>query len=151
MEENIKLKLHQQAIEMANKRVDELKVVLVDVQDAANNETKSTAGDKHETAKAMAQLETEKLSIQLNEAIKIIQTLSQINPILRFNKANLGSLVFTNKGNFYLSVSLGKLLLDNEAYILISTSSPIGKLLQTTKEKENFSFNGIEYVIEKII
>lgn len=63
MEENIKLKLHQQAIEMANKRVDELKVALVDVQDAANNETKSTAGDKHETAKAMAQLETEKLSI----------------------------------------------------------------------------------------
>jgi hypothetical protein len=42
-------------------------------------------------------------------------------------------------------------LLDNETYILISTSSPIGKLLQTTKEKENFSFKGIEYVIEKIL
>ncbi len=151
MEENIKLKLHQRAIELANKRVDELKVALIDVQEAANNETKSTAGDKHETAKAMAQLETEKLSNQLNEAIKLIQILLQINPKIQFIKANLGSLVFTNKAIFYLSVSLGKLLLDNEVYFLISTSSPIGKLLQTKKEKENFSFNGIDYVIEKII
>ncbi len=151
MESEIKIKLHQQAIELANQRVDELKAALVDVQDAANNETKSSAGDKHETARAMAQLETEKLSNQLNEAIKLAQTLNQINPKNESTQAGLGSLVFTNNGKFYLSVSLGKLLLEGETYFLISTSSPIGNLLQTKKEKQNFSFNGVVYVIEKII
>ena len=35
-------------------------------QEASNNNTKSTAGDKHYTERAMAQLEIEKLQKQLN-------------------------------------------------------------------------------------
>lgn len=131
-------------------RILELKTILQEAQDAANNETKSSAGDKHETSRAMAQLETEKLTTQLSDALNLKETLSKINTKETTNQIILGSLVFTNNRNFYVSVSLGKLEIEQEQFFAISPQSPIGKLLLTKKEKDSFSLNGINYVIERI-
>lgn len=131
--------------------MEELSAIIQEAQNAANNETKSSAGDKHETGRAMAQLETEKLTKQLSEALKIEQTLNQINPDTDHLQIGLGSLVTTNNGTFYIAVSIGKLIVDESTYFIISAVSPIGKLLLTKKEKESFSFNGKNYVIESIV
>ena len=111
---NIKKQLHGKCSEITQQRVSDLSEIIQEAQDAANNETKSSAGDKHETGRAMAQLETEKLSKQLFEALKLEQVLSQINPNTEHKQVGLGSLVTTNNGIFYISVSLGKLEIDNE-------------------------------------
>lgn len=145
-----KLKVHQKCLAMAESNVSAIKLALQEAQYAANNETKSTAGDKHETGRAMAQLETEKLSTQLNEALKLIQTIHQINPNQKTELIAFGSLVKTNFGNFYLSVSLGKIELDGMECFCISPVSPIGKIMLTKKEKDSFSLNGKMYVIEEI-
>lgn len=146
-----KIQLHQQCILLVNKKVSELESLLQDAQESANNETKSSAGDKHETARAMAQLETEKLSTQLNDALKLKDLLHQINPEKTSAKVELGSLVKTNKGYFYIAVSLGKLSIEGIEIFVISPIAPIGKLLLTKKEKESFSFNGVQYIIEGVI
>jgi len=145
-----KKKLHSKCCEIALQKVNELSAILQEVQDAANNETKSSAGDKHETGRAMAQLETEKLSKQLAEALKIEQTLAQINPNTVHQKVGLGSLISTNNGTFYLSVSLGKLVLNANTYFVISPVSPIGKLLAGLATSASFSFNGKAYRIHAI-
>lgn len=132
-------------------RILELKTILQEAQDAANNETKSSAGDKHETSRAMAQLETEKLTTQLSDALNLKETLSKINTKETTNQIVLGSVVFTNNRNFYVSVSLGKLEIEQEQFFAISPQSPIGKLLLTKKEKDFFSLNGINYLIERIV
>lgn len=132
-------------------RILELKTILQEAQDAANNETKSSAGDKHETSRAMAQLETEKLTTQLSDALNLKETLSKINTKETTNQIVLGSVVFTNNRNFYVSVSLGKLEIEQDQFFAISPQSPIGKLLLTKKEKDSFSLNGINYVIERIV
>lgn len=77
---------------------------------AANEETKSSAGDKYETGRAMMQLEIEKQSVQLAEAMKLKHVLSQINPEKTTETIQSGSLVFTDQGNFYISISAGKLI-----------------------------------------
>ncbi|HRD37690.1 MAG TPA: 3-oxoacyl-ACP synthase, partial [Bacteroidia bacterium] len=64
-----RLFLHCESL-MAEK-VQSLKVALSQITESANNETKSSAGDKHETARAMMQLEQEKLSRQINEALQV--------------------------------------------------------------------------------
>ena len=99
----------------------------------------------------MAQLETEKLAAQLNEALKLKQTLAQLNPDLVNKTIALGSIVYTNKGNFYIAASIGKIELTNQSFFAISPASPIGKLLLTKKEKETFSFNNNIYSILEII
>jgi transcription elongation GreA/GreB family factor len=146
-----KIKLHRKCLEIAEQKVNELSIIIQETQDAANNETKSSAGDKHETGRAMAQLETEKLSKQLSEALKIEQTLTQTNPNTEHQKVGLGSLITTNNGIFYLSVSLGKLTLNELTYFIISPASPIGKLLTGLTINASFSFNGKRYQINKII
>ncbi len=148
---NIKKQLHTKCSEITLKRVQDLSTIIQEAQNAANNETKSSAGDKHETGRAMAQLETEKLSKQLAEALKLEQTLTQINPESNHLQVGLGSLVTTNNGKFYISISLGKLELNSETYFVISPVSPIGKLLNGLKQNESFSFNGRSYLINEII
>jgi len=147
----IKIALYQECSSITKQRVLKLKATLQDVQNAANNETKSSAGDKHETGRAMAQLETEKLSAQLSEALKLEQVLQQINPKQKHQTIGLGSLVISNNGNFYVSVSLGKIEIDNEIYFAISSASPIGQQLTGKKPTDSFSFNGTQYIIKELV
>lgn len=64
--------LKQQLISDCTKKLQQqivsLKQLLDEVTEAVNNETKSSVGDKHETSRAMMQLEQEKLGKQLLEA-----------------------------------------------------------------------------------
>lgn len=145
-----KLLIHQKCLEIVEGSILAIKLAIQEAQDAANNETKSSAGDKHETGRAMAQLETEKLSAQLNEALKLSQVFAQLNPNQKNKHITIGSLVFTNNGYFYIAVSLGKVEINNETIFAISPQSPMGKLLLTKKEKDSFSLNGLTYVIERI-
>lgn len=146
-----KLLIHQKCLEILEGSILAIKLAIQEAQDAANNETKSSAGDKHETGRAMAQLETEKLSTQLNEALKLSQVFAQLNPNQKNKQITIGSLVFTNNGYFYIAVSLGKIEVEQEIVYVISPVSPIGKLLLTKKEKDSFSLNGLTYVIQKIV
>jgi transcription elongation GreA/GreB family factor len=148
---SIKKALHQRCLTLAEDRIVSLQHILKEAQQAANNETKSSAGDKHETGRAMAQLETEKLTAQLSEALNIKQNLTQINPTITNNTVVLGSMVYTNKGNFYIAASIGKVTITNEVFFAISPASPIGKLLLTKKEKESFSLNDNAYTILAVI
>ena len=48
-------------------KINHVQLILQELSQSAANETKSTAGDKHETALAMLQLEQENKRKQLNE------------------------------------------------------------------------------------
>jgi len=143
----LKNSIHQKCIEIVNEKIDNINTTLQELQEAANNETKSSAGDKYETSRAMAQLETEKLGNQLTETLKLITVLDRINPDLKTSQVALGSIVTTNNGDFYISVSLGKLTINHQSIFAISTLSPIGELLLTKKVKETFTFNDKNYKI----
>ena len=59
-----------------------LQLIITDINEATHTETKSSAGDKHETGRAMMQLEQEKLNKQLAE---IKQQITEFNNIRRFH------------------------------------------------------------------
>lgn len=147
---NLKEQLYNKFVSIAQQRVTDLELIIKEAQYAANNETKSSAGDKHETGRAMAHLETEKLTNQLGEALKLTELLHKINPQEKHQLIGLGSLVITNNGNFFISASLGKILQNGETYYAISSNSPIGQLLIQKKENNSFSFNTKTYVIKKV-
>lgn len=135
---------------LLNQKNTDLKLALQDVTEAGNNETKSTAGDKHETARAMMQLEQEKLSKQVQEAEN---QLAEFERVVGSNEsANVitGSLIETNKGFFFIASSIGKVILDNKTVFVISQKSPLGLVLIGKKQKDTVVFNGVSYVIESI-
>jgi transcription elongation GreA/GreB family factor len=119
-------------------------------KEAAENETKSTAGDKHDTARAMAHLEQEKLAKQMQEIQQLAKILQKINPSSIHESIQFGSIVHTNSGNFFLSVGLGKIEHELEEYYTISTQSPLSKALIGKKKYDNFTFNGRKYSIKRV-
>lgn len=123
-------------------RIDDLKVILQDSFDAAAEDTKSSAGDKHETSTAMAQLEQEKLTKQINEFLGLKTILKQINPARTHNKVELGSLVETNNGWYYFSIGLGAVNYEDTRVFCMTLQAPIGKLLEGKKVGESVVFNG---------
>ena len=112
-------------------------------------ETKSSAGDKHETGRAMLQLEIEKSGKQLASILQSKEMLAKV--YLSTSKVvRLGSLIETNKGNYFLAISVGIVLIDEHKYFVVSTVSPIGKALLGKKEGEELLFNGRKIKINSI-
>ncbi len=150
--ENQKLKslLYQKCIEYADERINRIQSALDAAGESGNDETKSSSGDKHETGRAMMQLEQEKNSKQLFEAMELKKMLNKINPNQKSLTASLGSLVITNKGNFYISISGGKIEIDAAVYFAVSPLSPIGTKLKGLSKTARFDFNGQAYEIEQI-
>ena len=120
-------------------------------QSSANEETKSSAGDKYETGRAMAQLEIENSTGQLAEAVKLKQALAQIDPEKETSVIQPGSVVFTNQGNYYIAISAGKLVVEGIGYIAISPGSPIGARLLKLSVGASFVFNNKVLRVERVL
>ena len=81
-------------------KINSINIIINEVTESSNLESKSSAGDKHETSKAMMQLEIEKLGTQLKEAELQLAEFEKINFNKMFQTIEQGSLVETNKGYF---------------------------------------------------
>lgn len=137
----IKEELYNQCQDFVNKRLQTVQDTITSNQKALQSETKSSAGDKHETGRAMLQLEMEKAGQQLSSITLMKETLAKIDISKTSNIASLGSVVVTSQANYFLSISAGKLIACSENYFAVSISSPIGKLLLGKKENDLIVFN----------
>ncbi|GAB5525669.1 MAG: hypothetical protein Roseis2KO_35410 [Roseivirga sp.] len=133
-----------------NNRIETIEVAMRNAQAAANDETKSSAGDKYETGRAMMHLEKEKLAGQLTEAAKMKKALDLIEPEKLDTVVGLGSLVRTARTSYYISASVGKLLVEGETFFAISPASPIGQQLLEKKAGDTFTFAGKSHKIEQL-
>ena len=147
---SIKQKLFKQCLEFVNNRANTIEDIISSNQRALQTETKSSAGDKHETGRAMLQLEMEKASQQLSGVYQMKAVLSKINPNKKSEIVHLGSIVETNFENYFLSISAGELNAENKTFYAISVSSPIGRLLLGKTINKKIIFNGKEMIIKKI-
>lgn len=109
-----------------------------------HSETKSSAGDKHETGRAMIQLEMEKASQQLSVVTEMKETLDRISIEENSEIIKLGSLIKTSKGTYFLAISVGQIKFNNETYFVVSPQSPIGKQLLGKQVTNVLPFNNAE-------
>lgn len=145
-----KEKLYFQLQKFIEQRVANAQKAMQSAESSKSNQTKSSAGDKFETGRAMMQAEEDRNTIQLANALALKNDLAQVN---RFNTSEtvvLGSLVTTNKGTYFLSIGIGKVIVDKTTYFAISLASPIGELLFGKKVGEKVSFRGNHIIIQSI-
>ena len=115
------------------------------------SEIKNSAGDKHETSRAMIQLELEKLGKQIYEIELNDEKLNTIKVFKTSTSVSLGSVIFTNKANYYISIAADSCQVNSKVFYCISPQSPIGKLLIGKKINESIIFNDVESIILEII
>lgn len=87
-------------------------------------------------------IEEEKIKRQLAEVNQVNRELQKIDVTQTTDKAVLGSLVSTNKGDYFISIGLGKLTIADKLYYCVSTHSPIGAKLLGKVVGETIDFNG---------
>ncbi|MEO7306697.1 MAG: hypothetical protein ABIR78_14410 [Ferruginibacter sp.] len=146
----LKQKIYDHYLEVINAKINMLQQVLADLKESGSNETKSTAGDKHETALAMLQIEQANKRAQLQEVLAQKAALEKIDPTLTAPMIVNGSLVKTNRGYLFMSTALGKAAVENINVIALSPQSPLGKKLMGLKVSEVAEINNIEYLVESI-
>lgn len=130
-------------------KIQALNLIMQEVTDSANSETKSSAGDKHETARAMMQLEQEKLSKQIADLAEQKNEFDKIDFSKVSSQIGQGSLVETNKGFFLIASSIGKIAVDNKTVFVISNKSPLAQQLIGLTINAGFTFNSVNYQIIK--
>ncbi|MDB9827680.1 GreA/GreB family elongation factor [Flavobacteriaceae bacterium] len=117
-----------------------------------NEETKSSAGDKHETTRAMIQIEREKNSKRIKEIENSKKQLIVIKSVQLNNlKVSPGSIIFTSNNNYFISISSEIYSSDSNKIYCVSTNTPIAKSYLGKKIGDIVTFNNIESKIEKII
>lgn len=107
----------------------------------AENDSKSTAGDKHETGRAMMQLAREQLGKQLLEAEHKRASLSRIDGQAKHSQIAEGSLVTTSDNILFIAAPIGKIRFEEKDVFVITVQSPLGKLLLGKKAGDIVSFN----------
>lgn len=146
----LKLQIYNHYLRLANHKVQQLQQVLADLKESGSNETKSTAGDKHETALAMLQIEQAQKRDQLKEAQAQLAAMHKIDPAISAAVIVNGSLVKTNRGYLFVSVALGRAVIDGVQVMALSPQSPLGKQLMGLSTGESVTINQHQYLIEAI-
>jgi transcription elongation GreA/GreB family factor len=146
----VKLALHNHCIELASSKVEALEQELNATRESATTESKSSAGDKHETGRAMMHLEQEKLHKQLAEAQTIVAELARIDATTIHTQIGLGTLVKTDKATFLLAAGLGKVDFEGITYFVVSTKAPIAAQFLGKSAGEQVNMNGTVYDIQSV-
>lgn len=123
----------------------ELKYLHYDIAE----DTKSSAGDKYEISREMANTEINKLQSQvytMNQAMTLLSTISLDGK----PNVGMGSLIKTEKNWIFIGVSLGQLVIENENILAISLSSPLAQQFEGKSLNDKITFNSQTYVIEQI-
>ena len=129
-------------------KAETLKGLIAQTQEA-NSETKSCMGDKYETSREMVAQEIRNLQRQLSE----VQ--NQRDSLVRLSAApsksvDLGALVETGTGLFYISAPVGQLDMEGRKIMTVSAEAPLVKAMQGLKAGDNFMLNNTKQVLVTI-
>jgi len=143
-------KVYQQCLQLIADKTERLQAIMDDLRESIKNETKSTVGDKHETARAHLQIEQENTGRQLKELQAQQAILQQLDVSVKAAAIINGSLVQTNKGYFFISIAGGKIIVDGIPVFILSPQSPLGTRLMGLMTGDTTTVNGMSYQVEKI-
>jgi transcription elongation GreA/GreB family factor len=139
--------IFQKCVDVLEERIKQIQGERAQVQASANDETKSSVGDKYETGRAMAQLEIERFTQQLIENEKLLNRLQELKEVQARDRIVPGSLVHTSQGYFYVSVSLGIIESDGYHFYCISPEAPLGSALLGKRVGDQVTINGRSFQI----
>ncbi|GAA3776452.1 hypothetical protein GCM10022271_05760 [Corallibacter vietnamensis] len=147
----VKQTLHIKSLEVVESQIATILNVIKGIQEALLSETKSSAGDKHETGRAMLQLEREKAGNQLANTENLKHVLYKIDASSHSKIIGLGSVVFTSQNHYFIAISIGKLTTETNNFYAISPTTPIGKLLMGKTEGDIIVFNNQKIEIDQVL
>jgi len=146
----LKASLKQFGLDLILRRVDVARQAAAQAQDAANQEEKSSAGDKYETGRAMGHLQQEMYARQQAEYEREHTALLQIRTDNLYASAVPGAFIQCPGVGFFIAAGLGKQTVNGATILFLSPAAPLAKTLQNKRTGDTFIFNGRTLPIEDI-
>ena len=134
--------LHAAGQVFIQERIDAARTAMQAAQESSSSETKSSAGDKYETGREMANAERDRNAAHMQQAQQLQAELARISPDAPCDTVRPGALVTTSLGRFYISISAGKLALDGPEIFAVSAAAPVAVALKGRRAGDAVSFNG---------
>ena len=145
-----KVHVHAALTNALNEKYKEMRASLAETDDSLSADAKSTAGDKHETGRAMAQLEREKIGGFIQQHEQLMSLAQRLDPALVTPTIRLGSLVKTSNGWYYISVGFGRIQVDDTYIFCISPAAPLVSVLLGKKTGDQLLWQGNSISIETV-
>jgi hypothetical protein len=143
--DNLKQKLIEKCLHILNERAENAKKAMEELQQSANEY--GLPKDRYDSFRAQVLRKRDLFAEQYQNTLEEIGLIKKIDPEKKAQNIEFGSVVITNKQKLFVSVSLGKIELENEVYYPISAKVPIYKAIQNKKAGEKFEFNGNKFEI----
>ena len=140
--------LHALCHAFIEERIAAARTAMQAAQESSSSETKSSAGDKYETGREMANAERDRNAAHMQQAQQLQAELARLNPELPCETVRPGALVSTSLGQFYISISAGKL--NGEDVFAVSAAAPVAVALKGLRAGEEAVFNGKTVRVEAI-
>ncbi len=146
----LKKEILQHCLAYVEDMIEAVETAMRDAQEAAE-EGASSGADEMDASRAMAEIEKEKGASQLAEAMKLKDSLARVRIDKSYDSVQVGALVITSNGNFFVSAATGKVKVGGKDYFAISPFSPIAKEMNGLKAGESFQVNGRTFEIKTVI
>ncbi|WEK34269.1 MAG: hypothetical protein P0Y53_17420 [Candidatus Pseudobacter hemicellulosilyticus] len=128
--------------EVILQRIASSRSAMDSAQEAANQEEKSSAGDKYETSRAMSHLEKDMHARQLVAHQQELNALRAINSQAICTVPGPGAVIRCSSVTFFIAAGLGKQMVNQETIIFLSPQSPIARQLMQQKVGDEIEFKG---------
>lgn len=145
-----KMQLKDKCIFLIRERMDSLRMAMNVAQDASNEETKSSAGDKYETSRAMGHLEKDMYSRQLAETAKEMASLMSVDCSFINTTVAPGSVVRCESISYFILAGIGKIDFNGELIYAISPNAPVAKSILGKKKGDIVYINNVMQEIKEI-
>jgi len=132
--------LHALCQAFIEQRIAAARTAMQAAQESSSSETKSSAGDKYETGREMANAERDRNAAHMQQAQQLHVELARISPDAPCDTVRPGALVSTSMGWFYISVSAGQLA--GHEVFAVSPAAPVAVALKGLRAGEEAAFNG---------
>ncbi|GAB3850693.1 hypothetical protein GCM10028822_16400 [Hymenobacter terrigena] len=140
--------LHAACQSFIEQRIAAARTAMQAAQESSSSETKSSAGDKYETGREMANAERDRNAAHMQQAQQLQAELVRISPDAPCDTVRPGALVSTSLGRFYISISAGKL--EGTDVFAVSPAAPVAVALKGMRAGEEAVFNGKTVRIEAV-
>ena len=159
---SLKASLKQFGLQVITQRIEAARQQVNLAQESANNEEKSSAGDKYETGRAMGHLQKDMFARQQAENAREYAALQQVRTDSLCSSVMPGAFIRcsplssdrTSIGaedtGFFIAAGLGRQSIDGQTILFLSPAAPLSNALKNKKTGDTITFNGQSLLIEDI-
>ncbi|MFU8844507.1 MAG: hypothetical protein ACNA7V_11945 [Bacteroidales bacterium] len=136
----LKKRLFDKCLEIHRQKILNLETAMKDAEESANQYGHQS--DIYDSQIMEMIGSRDMYAAQLRSELEHLETLHKVDPTIRNKQVGFGSVVETDLQKVFVSIGLGKVIIENDQYFAISTRVPFFEAMKGKSKGDVFEFRG---------